>query len=397
MITAIIPVPMRYPLGYNLGTGFRVNKKVGICGRTVVVLPLYFYKFFSVYGNTSYQHIFASDSVIDPITLESSRNNFNLQRDNTGGVLVPVSVKRLGETRANTFLFPRSINFLLQRYRNRIPLDEVPLLDDVGKSELAPGCPGVIGVSEFNFFYLKHFMERTNWCGLDPSNRRFMSSMTPEAPDRISNYVSEIISCRLYGDELATYISDLCAYETGTACNMREFLEMSKYNFPLDPITLLCVNTPSYLYGKQLQPFLGNEMSLRHYGCIGYRPPDDAFSKSAVNLGFEQADPYYWSDEVMEDLLNMADEDFKLTVTRNGPLMESFSIIGNNTPSIIEHLYQSLLHSFTTYEKIEIIKTWAEEVFMTMWSNGIPHTYYMNLAWYHLISPSLINMNLVNQ
>ncbi len=46
MINAIIPIPARYPVGYMLGGGFRVDgKRLGVSGRTIKVLPLYFYKF----------------------------------------------------------------------------------------------------------------------------------------------------------------------------------------------------------------------------------------------------------------------------------------------------------------------------------------------------------------
>jgi len=402
MIQAIIPIPQRYPIGYTLGSGFRISGRMGISGRTIKVLPLYFYKIFSTHGNASYQHIFASDSIINPITLESSRNNFNLQKDYYGGVLVPISVKRFDATRPNTFLFPRCINFLLQNYRQNIPIDEVDVLNDGAYSELSPGCPGVVGISEFNFYYLKNFMETHQWCGMNSPQRLLMSAISPEAPYRISNYVQEIENCHLHGDALAQYISDLCTYETGTALNMREFLEMEKYDFPMDPITQLCACTPSYLYGHQLRPFLGNEMNLSGYSRIGYNPVDNELTRSPLNFMFEQADPYAWSDEVMEDLINMADEDFRLTITPNGPVMESFSTLSNQSPSIITHLYDSLMYSFPQYKQIEIVKNWADEVFMTVWSGSNntwsppgPHTFYLNLAWYHLTSPSLINMNLV--
>ena len=82
MINAIIPIPARYPVGYMLGGGFRVDgKRLGVSGRTIKVLPLYFYKFFSTYGNASYQHIFASDTAIDPLTLGKAKKQCNAQNE----------------------------------------------------------------------------------------------------------------------------------------------------------------------------------------------------------------------------------------------------------------------------------------------------------------------------
>ena len=397
MIHAIIPIPLRYPMGYTLGVGFRDHGiGLGISGRTVKVLPLYFYKFFSTHGSESYQHIFASDTIIDPITLNKAKNGFNLQPDYYGGVFVPISVKRFDVYGNTTFLFARSINFLLKNYRRNIPLDEVDVLTNGNYSELSPECCGVAGISEFNFTYLSNFMKNNKWFGMTEANRLLMSSMTPELPERISNYVLEIESCQLYGEALANYISDLCTYEQGTAFSMKEFLEGNRYSFPLDPITKLCACTPSYLYGAQLRPFLGNALNLSGYSRIGYNPIDNNLIQSPLNLKFETADPYTWSEEIMEDLINMSDEDFRLTITPECPIMESFSVIGNPAPSIVEHLYQAVLYNLRKYSKIEIVKNWAEEVFMTCWGyDGSCYTYYLNLAWYHLITPSLVNINLV--
>ena len=397
MIHAIIPIPQRYPNGYLLGSGFRINgKHLGISGRAVKVLPLYFYKFFSTHGNTCYQHIFASDTMIDPVTLNKAKNGFNSQKDYYGGLFVPISVKRFDEDGNTTFLFCRCINFLLQNYRYGVPLDEVDVLNSGQYSELSPGCGGVSGVSEFNFHYLNNFMQNNKWLGLTDQHRLLMSSMTPELPYQISNYVVEIENSHLYGDALANYITDLCTYEWGKAITIRDFLEEKNYNFPLDPITQLCICTPSYLYGSQLRAFLGNELNLSGFSRIGYNPIDNNFTRSALNYSFETADPYSWFDEIMEDIINMSDEDFRLTISSEGPLMESFSVIGNPSPSIVEHLYHAVLYDLRKYIKVEIVKNWSEEVFMTGWGcDGSCHTYYLNLAWYHLISPSLININLV--
>ena len=399
MINAIIPIPLRYPKGYTLGTGFRVNgMNLGISGRAIRVLPLYFYKFFSTYGTACYQHIFASDTIIDPVTLNKAKHGFTQQTDAYGGVFVPISVKRFDVDGNNTFLFCRSIDFLLTHYKEDVPLDEVDVLYSGNYSELSPGCPGVAGISEFNFYYLKNFMLNNKWLGLTNENRLLMSAMTPELPYKISNYIMEIEGAHLYGDALAEYISDLCTYETGTAFSMRDFLETEKYNYPLDPITKLCVCTPSFLYGSQLRPFLGNEFTLSGFSRLGYNPIENQLTQSPLNLKFELADPYTWSDEIMEDLINMSDEDFQLIITNEGPVMKSFSVIGNPAPSIIEHLYQAVLYNLRKYIRVEIVKNWAEEVFMTCWNvDNTFHTYYLNLAWYHLLSPSLVNMKLVRQ
>ena len=399
MINAIIPIPARYPVGYMLGGGFRVDgKRLGVSGRTIKVLPLYFYKFFSTYGNASYQHIFASDTAIDPVTLGKAKNQFNSQNDYYGGLFVPISVKRLDEFGCATFLFCRCINFLIQCYRQGVPLDEVDALNCGHYSELSPGCDGVAGISEFNFYYMQNFMNNNSWVGFNNADRLIMSAMTPELPATISDYVYEIEITHLYGDALVQYISDLSDYESGKAFDLRDFLENRKFNYPIDPITRLCICTPSYLYGHQLRSFLGNEMNLSGFSRIGYNPMDNDFTRSAINLKFELADPYTWSDEIMESLVNMADEDFRFVLTNSGPVMEGFSIIGSRAPSIIDSLYRAIRNNLQKYSKIEVVKNWSDEVFMTVWdSNGSFHTYYINLAWYHLMSPSLVNMNLVRQ
>lgn len=395
MITAIIPIPMRYPHGHLLGSGFLVNEKIGISGRAVRALPLYFYKFFSSYGNSCYQHIFATDTILDTARLSTCKNIFNSQISDTGGTLVPISVKRLDTGGTNTFLFTKCINFLLRNYHCGVPLDEVDVLGLTANSELAPLCCGVSGISEFNFWHMKDFMERHNWCGLDAHSRRLMSVLTPETPAHTSNYVSEIVEGQWHEDAMAEYITDMCTYEMGIAMSMKDFLEAEKYTYPIDPITAACINTPSYLYGATLRPYLGDPNTMRGYSMLASQPLDNAFTRAALNLSFENADPYTWSDEFMEDLVNMGDDEFTLTVTSAGPVMQGYDVVTSRAPSITEHLYKSLLCSFSKYDRVELIKTWAEEVFLTFWKGSTSHTFYINLAWYHLITPSLINMNLV--
>ena len=400
MIEAIIPIPNRHHDGDLIGIGFD-NNVACVSGRAIQALPLCFYKFYSRYGNSLLQHIFASDSIITPTTLNRSRNIFTGVDEGTGGTLVPISVKRVECGHATTFLFPRCIDFLLRSYKRGVPLREADVLTLGNYSELAPKCTGVVGVSEFNFKHLGNFMMMNNWCGLSNRNRLIMSTMTPELPETISTYADEIISLRLFEGELAQYISDLGVYESGNAFSIKEYLESKKYEYAIDPLTAQCIATPSYIFGKQLQFYLGDEIMLRNYHSIStYHEPDNKVPLGEifmdVNPRFQTDDPYTWSNAFMEELINIADDGFNILIDSSGAVRDTLEIVPGSWGATSYPLAKCVYSVFKQFRSILIHKTWTEEVCIKFVDySGFTNTYYINLAWYHLISPSLINTNLV--
>ena len=395
MINAIIPIPNRYPLRYRLGTGFMMGCGIGVSGRAVTVLPLRFYKFFSTYQNAQYQHIFASDCLIDTALLSRDKNIFNGQESNNCGTLVPISVKRTTLDSSATFLFPRCINFLLRRYKVGVPLDEVDVVNTPISCELSPFCVGVTGISEFNFRYLRGYMMEHNWCGFTENDRLLMSATTPELPHKIGQYADEIAYTKLHGNALASYILDLCSYEKSNIATLNAYLSMYNYNFVYDPITLLCVSTPSYLYGHQLRCYLGDELQLRMNSKLSHvniDAPIPFITERSVDL----VDPYSWNAELIEMIMDIGADDFVVNIDAETSNILTDSMIPAYGNSAYIPLANCASATFGEAKKIEIAKNWMDEVYITLWDRNMnPKTFYINLAWYHLVTPSLINTSLV--
>ena len=128
-----------------------------VSGRSVRIVPLTFYKVFSHWGSGRYEHIFATDEPFEVLNLLSYWSSTSIKQqpacDHIGSVLIPISVRRVGRMdgktldrtkhdpnslipastfvvpTASTFLFSKSIDFLIRNYRDNRPLAQVNNLE----------------------------------------------------------------------------------------------------------------------------------------------------------------------------------------------------------------------------------------------------------------------------
>jgi hypothetical protein len=95
MIEAIIPVPHRLPLNRVLdGTQVNIHRASGtqlIGGRCIRIVPLIFYKVFSLWSGIRYEHTFVTDEPVNPVNLRTyERYDGKVVTDQTGSILFPV-------------------------------------------------------------------------------------------------------------------------------------------------------------------------------------------------------------------------------------------------------------------------------------------------------------------
>ena len=92
MIEAIVPIPNRIPYGTILqGERLHQHRASGrqlISGRSIRVVPLTFYKVFSVWSGVRYEHTFVTDEPMSPTNLRTyQRWDGKVVSDNGGNIL----------------------------------------------------------------------------------------------------------------------------------------------------------------------------------------------------------------------------------------------------------------------------------------------------------------------
>ena len=100
MIVGITRIPTGYKPGTTLTSAVPLTPdNLFVEGRTITTAPLLFYKIASVFGGAVYEHVFASDTELDPVRLNVAVSTVNGVPDNSNrGVLVPISVKRMSSS-----------------------------------------------------------------------------------------------------------------------------------------------------------------------------------------------------------------------------------------------------------------------------------------------------------
>ena len=411
MIEAIVPIPARLALGTMLN-GEQVIQKCEsnyqrpvISGRSIRVVPLTFYKVFSTWSGLRYEHIFATDEPTDPVSLFNYQDyNGAVVKDALGSILVPISVKQISTHSTSTYLFTCSINFLLKFYRANIPISTLPPVQpfphDINSITISP-----FGEVHSYPEYQLHVFEpalNTLWAQWKLTDHQDLAihTLTPELPSTVFDSVQEICSS-INPDTMFSYIDDMAMYESNQHVSPEALINSFLYDTSqLDPITQWCITSPSYIMAKQLRPFLSNQDDMRKYLAMSYQPQDDLFTRNVVNLDCNAP----WARELIEQICSLPDTHFTIKVTWDDIYPDIYSMFGYksylNHLSIrsYDQLYSCIRQLFlnkhvdaNAYDDVIISKNWTDEVFISCNSKGNYVTYYINLAWYHLMSPSLVN------
>ena len=417
MIDCIMQLPLRMPIGTLLSCTHSLSswnvpieqQSSIISGRSIRVVPLTFYKVFSRWGQNRYEHTFITDEPFDSVYLTSYRSGVTkqIEHNNMSSVLYPISVKKITPYHVSTHLFTKSIDVLLRYYRNGEPLATIqPLLEPSQNGmRLSPECwEGVSSFAEYQkFIFNDVFVSAGKQYELSPQQQTVVSSLTPEKPEYINSCVDEIIYNGLNGDALFQYIDDMHLYQSGDHINPYEWLSEYIYDeWPLDPITLLCVLSPPHIILSNLFPYLGDLLSRISYNRMGFSYQNDPLFDNAVPIRFDNLDGLKLY-ELVEQLLSIPDTDFQIEMTWDTYVPHFTSIFGYGTKLANENIHNCCRLLFLDKwhkgnvgaVKAVLSKNWLDEV--VVWcehENGTQQVFYLSLAWFHLTSPSLINKSL---
>lgn len=417
MINAIIQIPNRLKIGTVLFGGCVGEKRHAghtvqqLSGRSIRVVPLIFYKFFSQWGNSYYEHIFATDEPFDPISMSRFRDALTgeYSKSRIGALLVPISMKRIGGNSVETFLFAKSINFLISNYQigealSNIPFDGIQSFD-MNKGIEVPDQNGLFsgGVVSYGD-YRKHLFQDVLYSAYGtnklPRDVEFaLSHMTSERPATIDSCMEELNYNYSTPDAVWAYIDELYKYETGEPLDPKEFFAEHNYRESIiDPLTLKCLRSPTYILLANLKPYM-SPLAMRRYGMIGLEPQQDEFTSNIIPFNFGGNVFSYSKNEFMESLMSIPDDGFTIRMTWDSYIPEYYSMFGYNSSLTAESLHNSSRQLFLNkwidkeyaYDDIVISKNWYDEIFISCKNKMGITTYYINLALYHLMSPSLIN------
>ncbi len=420
MITGVLQIPNRIPVGSVLFGGTPIEKRFNdtvvkvLSGRSIRVVPLFFYKFFSQWGKSFYEHIFATDEPFDTVTLtrfvDSSTGDYSKSR--IGSVLVPISMKRISNTGVQNFLFAKSINFLICNYQIGLPLAEIPF-DGVSNFDSSKCIEipveglfskGVASYGAYRKFLFEDVIYSTYGSkGLPPDVEFALDHMTTEEPAMIASCMDELLYQYTSSDAVWNYIDELYKYETGEPLDPKEFFSDHNYHESvIDPLTLQCLRTPTYLLLSNIRTYISSQQMMYACGNLGANPQNDEFTSNIVPFSFESKIDHYSKLQLIEELVRIPsdwctvqmdwDKYIQSTMSRyNSGCSESFESLHNTCRQLF--LNKWVNHDYA-YDNIVLSKNWYDEIFISCKNKMGITTYYINLAWYHLTSPSLINQSL---
>ena len=436
MILAILPVPFRVhqPGSRLLGAkresywGQGLNAYEVRYGRDITVPPLAFYKMYSIWNHYLIEHTFVSDQTLTPSMLTIHRDIYTGGVMNTPPVLVPISVT-YGKpgTVTETYLFTKNIDYLLTNYRVGYPLSSSESVILPGAHPIIEPGPdrivltpyyGVCGAIEYidillqSVLQLKMDQDYNRWSPpvLEYGLRH---QLTSERPEVISNTMMDIIHYESYPDALFDFIDNTVGLSMHE--DPRTILTEFLYRGPYDPVTTVCLDTPSYFTLDRLFPHIDYDNIEGYYrmACSEIKATesyDCLCLMEHINGIFQELE----LEALLEFFYGSSYTD--LTIEINGGSMEPPRVIPYDRFGLYQYKSDhGVIHDTTTYQvltdhlrrlfmdrrwttpydQIVVSKTWLGELFIT----GISHRdvtyctkYYLNLNLYHLISPSLINV-----
>lgn len=425
MIKAILPVPNRvYQPGTTIlgetvedtwdGMG---SQDAWSYGRNIHVPPLAFYKVYSTWEGYLIAHTFITDETFDPRCLQLHRDIYTGGVYQTPPVLVPISAT-YGKPGCitETFLFTQSIDFLLSNYVLGMKLSSSTSVRLPMARPIYPNTPDRIPVGNYRGLcgiveYLDEMLQIITNTRMDQDFNRWCPNalafqirqkVTPERPAAIVNLLKDMVFYEKNQDGLYYLVDELIGLgsKDDPRCLIDEFLFRGQY----DPVTVACLDTPSYLTLDALIPYLED----RNLAC-GYF--DMACTDVALSEGFQYVclmdqvsdlDEGIDFDELMEFFYHIpyTDVTIRLSDTQQDPEIYTFDRFGvyQNTDIVFGPLIDQLRKIFLNwktsirkYTEVTLSKTWLGEILITAVRGSLMERYYVNLNMYHLITPSLVN------
>ena len=424
MIHAIVQIPNRLKTGtilyggnlesITLENGTRIN---AISGRSIRIVPLIFYKFFSSWGEDQYEHIFVTDEPISTRTMSRYVDDRTGESSNSpmGAVLYPISVKRIRRYSVETYLFARSIDFLLSNYQIGTPLTTIPFCGypsiDSNRSIEVPShnlySQGVLSYGSYKTHILQNLIKKYNMTQEEIDRISFAYEvLTTEMPSTIQESISEILYYSPYIENVWSVLSEVYLYENGEYPDLLEYLSQYSYTKDgIDPITVECLRSPTYILTKNLLPYLDRSTQVYAYANMATMT-DDPIMNTIVPLQLNKDS--YGMNSLIETLLLIPDDSYTIEVTWDRVIPHYQSVFGHSFQSSMDHSIQYIARQQflnkqgsssinALCDSVVISKNWYDElVFSCKYGKQVTN-YYFNLAWFHLMSPSLVNRCLFYQ
>lgn len=425
MIKAILPVPNRIytPGSMILGeTSEDTWDGMGIqdtwtYGRNIHVPPLAFYVVYSIWNGYLITHTFITDETFDPRCLQIHRDIYTGGVYSTPPVLVPISAT-YGKPGCitETFLFTQSIDFLLSNYVLGMKISDSTGITLPTARPIYPNTPdripignyrGLCGIVEYMDVLLQIVSNTrmdsdfVRWC---PNELAFSirQKVTPERPATVVNLLKDMVFYEKNQDGLFTMVDELIGLSAkeDPRCLIDEFMFRGQY----DPVTIACLNTPSYLTLDVLLPYLEDRNLACGYFDIActdvylsegnsYTPLMDQISGLDEGIDF---------DEFIEFFCHVPYTDVTVRLSRDQQEPEIYTYdrfgVYQNTGMVFGPLIDQLRKIFLSwktsiqkYTEVTLSKTWLGEILITAVRGSLVERYYVNLNLYHLITPSLVN------
>jgi hypothetical protein len=401
MIQAIIPIPQKVKpytvISGKLDIGINQDSPVLPYGRDIIVPPLIFYKFFSVWMGIQYEHVFVTDEIFDIYTLQSHISTFTDQPTAHACLLCPISVKKITQQRTTTWLFHRSIQYLLQNYKFGIPLRAINgLNDEVYIHEQVLTNPATTAIYSHGDLgdWINSLCTQDGGYFVQEINE-ISYHLSQDCPNMVAEYVyNALYAATMFKSKEIAY-----ALEPNSSGLFDFTIPEHAIN---DPITYICLNNNPYVNSNLLVPYLGHRNLLAyHYHNLLHETAklDD---KVFTYLDIQQVDAVnLWG--MITELNSISYSDFSLYLSDNEyiPSYDHRFPSTLSTPSLLalkNWLCTLFLNKQTQrqpFVKLEFTKTWTDEIFICCTTiHDLKVYYYLNLALFRLTSPSLINQTL---
>ena len=416
MINGIVQLPIRLPRGTVIRDehGFSffnpiLDSEITVaCGRNLRVPPANFYKVISSWGDATYEHIFAA------LDTERLILNYHTLTDQFGKVieLYPISMKRCGDQGVGTFIFVDNCNAFLQH------------------PHINQGCQyhPVVSLPQFIEECLHACMQVLNYPWEDirsPTEQILSRRLTPLVPAEAANMFTELMQYCGNPDGLYSYLDDIVMYESRQKFMPVDFIKPYQYPFTrkritqvgtleipaLDPITLLCLNTPTTLTSTRLLEFIGNHAQLDHYYQLS-----QITNSESLGMCEPLSDLAIFNSGVLDDLLTMfatiadteviTQSDYGTSVLANQShpttRVQTRQLYGKlvmDEQYVREILQRSIpisnqLIGNLNWKHLTISKNWLDELYVVIeLVSGELIRCYTNLVLHTLAGPSLINSN----
>lgn len=380
--------------------------------------PITFFKVVSVWDNVLYEHVFMSWCNLHPYYLTNQGHPVEL---------IPISVKRCGLDGIGSYLFVETIdNFLhdpiYKEFYNRA---------GGGKMDRVSSLPTYLVDCLQSMLDLLP-THRTATMLTDALGQQLSRRLTPVVPTQAEELYREITTYCGNPDELYGFLDAGQHYETGEHFSTAALSAQYEYGWTtptqtpngivqmpnLDPITVLCLNTPTSITSTRLLPFIGDFKSIMRYLELA-----DAASKTcpehyvsilnsecSVNTsessGLDELIEAFGSMPASDVVVYMKNEELGQTMKdwvrieethMFAPYVNDLGIQLDAVKMAAVRIAQELSTSDIAWDTITITKTWLDEIFMTT-EIGSREQYGSNvtLPLYNLSSESLVNRQLID-